>query len=480
MKQITTPDWVKTAIFYQIFPDRFAMGRTFNKSAYTLLPWGSEPQSQGYMGGDLYGIIEKLDYLQDLGITALYLCPIFSSTTNHRYNTHDYYQVDPMLGGNQALEALIEAVHQRGMHIVLDGVFNHVAPTFLPFADVMENQSNSAYCNWFKIMEYPVNAYDHSVKPTYWAWWNLHHMPTLNHDNPQVSEYIYRVAEYWIEKGIDGWRLDVPFEIKTKGFWENFRQRVKAANPQAYLVGEVWGEAGEWLKGDRFDGVMNYLFNEALIPFVAQGRLDTRALSNRNKCMLQPLDAKGYQIKINKLLQLYDWSVACAQMNLLDSHDASRIISVFKDDTQAVKLSWLLLFTFVGAPCIYYGDEIGLDGALPSERFVRKAMPWRDMGNWDQDLFAYLQSLIALRKQHPVLATGQYRCVMAEDGCYVFLRCDKQQRYLIAVNVSAQEQTLATLSDLNASQFQLLLGEGVLSARSLQLNARSGAVWLLS
>lgn len=474
MPSVCTPEWVKTAVFYQIFPDRFAKSHRVNKAAYTLLPWDSEPPENGYMGGNLYGVIEKLDYLQSLGITALYMCPIFSSTTNHRYNTHDYFQVDPMLGGNEALHELIAALKARGMRIVLDGVFNHVAPSFLPFADVMENQSQSAYADWFKIMDYPVNAYDHSVKPTYWAWWNLHHMPTLNHDNPEVRDYIYRVAEYWLQQGIDGWRLDVPFEIKSKGFWQGFRQRVKAVNPDAYIVGEVWGEAKQWLKGDQFDAVMNYLFNEAAIPFVAQGKLDAAALKNRDKSMLQPLSGKAFSQKMQQLQQLYAPEINAVQLNLLDSHDAARIITVFNDDAEAVKLAWLLMFTFPGAPCIYYGDEIGLDGSLP-ERFARKTMPWSDMANWNQDLFQYLKRLIALRKQHDELATGAFRVLHADEFSYVYLRCSQQRRFLVAVNVGVDPISLH-LEDLGCANAEVLFGSLQCETQQLTIPARQGGV----
>ncbi|MEM9808853.1 MAG: glycoside hydrolase family 13 protein, partial [Cyanobacteria bacterium P01_D01_bin.56] len=271
--QVQTPDWVKHAVFYQIFPDRFA--RTQRRPLppamdVPLETWEASPTLDGYKGGDLWGVAENLDYLQDLGINAIYFTPIFQSASNHRYHTHDYYQVDPMLGGNEAFADLLEAAHQRNIKVVLDGVFNHASRGFFFFNDILENGPSSPWLDWFRVEDWPLSAYDGAKPANYESWWDNRALPEFNHDNPQAREYIMQIAEYWLRQGIDGWRLDVPFEIKAKGFWQEFRERVKTVNPEAYIVGEVWTDARQWLDGTQFDGVMNYLFTGPALAFTAK------------------------------------------------------------------------------------------------------------------------------------------------------------------------------------------------------------------
>ena len=244
------PDWAADAVFYQIYPDRFARSARVPKVP-RLEAWDSPPTHHGYKGGDLFGVVEHLDWLEELGVTALYLNPIFQSASNHRYHAYDYFRVDPMLGGNEAFDALIAAARGRGIRVVLDGVFNHTGRGFFPFHDVLENGANSPYFDWFIVHGTPVNAYDLSWPPNYEAWWRLHALPKLNTANPVVREYLMGVGEHWIRRGADGWRLDVPEEITTPGFWEEFRARIRAINPEAYLVGEIWHPAPDWTAGGR-------------------------------------------------------------------------------------------------------------------------------------------------------------------------------------------------------------------------------------
>ena len=273
---IDTPAWVRDAIFYQIFPDRFARSSRVSVDS-RLEAWDAPPTSYGFKGGDLYGVLEKLDYLQGLGVTAIYFCPVFSSAANHRYHTYDYLKVDPLLGGNQALRELLDAAHERGMKIVLDGVFNHASRGFWQFHHVLENGIASPYRDWFHFdperlnghrpfEPYPTKATQDALAAGqgsmdaigYGAWWNLPALPKFNTGCPAVREFLLSTAEHWIQFGIDGWRLDVPNEIDDDEFWRDFRRRVRAINPDAYIVGEVWGEARRWLKGDMWDAVMNY------------------------------------------------------------------------------------------------------------------------------------------------------------------------------------------------------------------------------
>ncbi len=261
MNEVVTPEWVKHAVFYQIFPDRFARSARVDKPN-NLEAWDSEPTTFGYKGGDLLGVLEHLDHIQQLGATALYFNPIFQSASNHRYHTHDYYQVDPLLGGDAAFDELLAECKRRGLRVVLDGVFNHSSRGFFQFNDILENGGASPWLDWFYVDqpsgEHPINAYDIKRAPGYRAWWGLHALPKFNTDNPQVREYLMRVGEYWIRKGVDGWRLDVANEIRTPGFWQEFRRRIKAINPDAYIVAEIWDESPQWLRGDQFDAVMNY------------------------------------------------------------------------------------------------------------------------------------------------------------------------------------------------------------------------------
>src|SRR5919112_5575479 len=217
---VITPHWVKRAVFYQIFPDRFAKSDSVEKPHNNLETWDSDPTPFGYKGGDLAGVRERLDYLQDLGVTALYFNPIFQSASNHRYHTHDYYKIDPLLGGEDAFDALLAECQRRGVRIVLDGVFNHASRGFFPFNDVLENGAASPWLDWFCFTDPEAHAYDRSKAAGYKAWAGLRALPKLNTDNPQVREYLMRVAEHWLHKGIDGWRLDGPTEIETPGFWQ--------------------------------------------------------------------------------------------------------------------------------------------------------------------------------------------------------------------------------------------------------------------
>lgn len=442
--QIQTPDWVKHAVFYQIFPDRFARSSHPHKKLLrnaTWEEWEATPTLQGYKGGDLWGVLDKLDYLQDLGITAIYFTPIFQSASNHRYHTHDYYQVDPMLGGNAAFRALLDEAHRRDMKVVLDGVFNHSSRGFFFFHDVLENGPYSPWVNWFKIHDWPVSPYNGEYPANYEGWAGNRALPVFNHDHPEVREYLMEIAEYWIEYGMDGWRLDVPFEIKAEGFWQEFRQRVKAINPEAYIVGEVWGDSRQWLDGTQFDGVMNYLFAAPTIAFTAGDRVDLAQVQGRSYEPYPALSAKEYGEKIQALLQLYPWEIQLTQLNLLASHDTARLLTIAGGDRASVELATLLLLTFPGAPSIYYGDEVGLQGGLDPDS--RRGFPLS--ANGDGEIFAYHRRLIELRHAHPALRIGDYRVLFAEGNVYVFARTLGTEELIVAINVGT-EASRATLT----------------------------------
>jgi cyclomaltodextrinase len=479
-----TPDWVKHAVFYQIFPDRFAKSTQtqpglsrFNR----LHPWESEPAVYGYKGGYLWGIVDKIDYLQDLGINAIYFTPIFQSASNHRYHTHDYYQVDPMLGGNRALQALLTVARERNIKIVLDGVFNHASRGFYYFNDILENGADSAWLDWFKIQDLPLYAYDESKPANYVSWANIRALPQFNHDNPEVREYLMQVGEFWLKQGIDGWRLDVPSEIEAEGFWQEFRSRVKAINPDAYIVGEVWTDARQWLDGTQFDGVMNYLFTGPTIAFTAGDRVVRKLVESPSYEPYPPLSAQGYQQKIEHLLSLYSWEIQLAQLNLLNSHDTARLITIVGGDKASVELATLLLLTFPGAPSIYYGDEVGLEGGLDPDS--RRGFPFEK--SWDLTVLNYHKKLIALRHQYPALRTGEYRVLYAIESVYVFARILDEETVIVAVNVDTAPVVVRfPVTNLNSRPDRFLYGEGRITWKveedssqiELSLLPRSGAI----
>jgi neopullulanase len=439
MTDIVTPDWVRDAIFYQIFPDRFARSPDVPKPD-NLQPWGAPPTFYGFQGGDLIGIVEKLDYLTDLGINAIYLNPVFQSASNHRYHTYDYYRVDPLLGGNEALRQLLDAAHARDIRVILDGVFNHASRGFFQFNHILECGPESPYIDWFRVKEFPLNAYDMSGPPNYDAWWNLHPLPKLNTDHPAVRRFIFDVARHWIEFGADGWRLDVPAEIDDDDFWRQFRREVKAVNPETYIVGEIWVDEREqsaerWLQGDQFDAIMNYGFTGACIGFFIGDQLNPRLVRGQGHAPVRPLDAEALADQIDVLLNRYPPEVVAAQFNLLDSHDTARYLTLARHDERLLRLTTLFQMTFPGAPSVYYGDEVGLQGGRDPD--CRRAMPW-DPAQWDTDLLDFFKQVIGIRRAHPALRRGDYRRLFAggSEGVIAYLRRLEGQEIAVVLNNS--------------------------------------------
>ena len=461
-----TPDWVKDAVFYQIFPDRFAKSERVRKSNH-LEAWDTKPTPHGYKGGDLRGVIEKLDHLGALGVTAIYFCPVFQSGSNHRYHTHDYYNVDPMLGGNAALRELIEAAHARGIKVVLDGVFNHASRGFFQFHDILENGSQSAYLDWFHVRGFPLRAYESKNPPNYDAWWGYPALPKFNTATQAVREFLWDVGEYWIEQGVDGWRLDVPNEIDDDAFWQEFRARVKRANSDAYIVGEIWGDATRWLRGDQFDAVMNYPFTRLALGFCAAKTLQQSVIKDTGYSDMLPVNAEELAARAETLLAHHPWEITLAQLNLLGSHDTPRVITVVKD-VQAVKLATLLQFAFPGVPCVYYGDEIGLEGARDPD--CRRGMPWNET-DWNLDLLSWTQNCIKMRLETPALQRGAYRTLFASGMTYAFERAFHNQSVVCAINADPRPVTVK----LESGEYRdLLSGEAVHVDGALILEGRSG------
>jgi cyclomaltodextrinase len=479
-----TPEWVKDAIFYQIFPDRFAKSEKVQKPN-NLEPWDTPPTTYGFKGGDLYGVFEQLDYLQDLGINAIYFNPIFQSASNHRYHTHDYYKVDPILGGNDIFMTLLSEAHRRGIRIILDGVFNHASRGFFQFNHILETGSSSPYQDWFTIKDFPLNAYD--GKPNYKCWWGLPALPEFNTDNPMVRQFIFDIARYWIDRGIDGWRLDVPFSINDDTFWQEFRQTVKNANPDAYLVAEIPWEAQHWLQGDQFDAVMNYQFTQACLGFFANKYIDRDV---ENGMMGLPktsiLDAVSFAARVQELINLYPKQSSYAQLNLLDSHDMPRFISLAGGDKQSLQLSILFQMIYPGAPCIYYGDEIGMSGGESGRpEPSRASFPWKQ-SLWDHDLRNFYKRCIQLRKSQTTLRHGEFTVLHAESQICVFLhRMDAD----ILISIFNNQESDYTLDiPLEDSEFLQGKWKDLLSERTATssnnrfsdstIPARSGCVFI--
>ena len=477
-----TPDWVRDAIFYQIFPDRFACSTRLSKPDH-LEEWDAMPTFRGYKGGDLYGIVEHLDHIQALGANALYLTPIFQAASNHRYNTHDYYQVDPMLGGTPALRELLDTCHARGMRVILDGVFNHAGRGFFPFHDILENGPHSPYLDWFHIHSLPLNAYQPRQGLGYHAWGGHPSLPKFNITTPAVREFLWNVATHWLRFGIDGWRLDTPSEIDDDSFWQELRRRCRVINPEAYLVGEIWGDASRWLQGDQFDAVMYYELTRALFGFVAAESLNQEEIRKGAYQHLTPLSAEEFAEAISHLQSKYRPEVTAVQLTLLGSHDPARALTIVGEDESALRLALLFQMTYPGAPCVYYGDEIGLKGR--HDPLNRQGMPWHKLESWNRALLEYTRRLISLRREHAALRRGSYRGLYARDGLYVFVRELQGERFFLVLNVNQCPAQLAistaALPELRGEFHDLL---GGLSASvdhqrltGQDLPARSGAVF---
>ena len=477
---IHTPAWVRDAIFYQIFPDRFAQSNKVEKPN-NLEAWDATPTYHGYKGGDLMGVVERLDYLRALGVNAIYFNPVFRSASVHRYHTHDYYVVDPMLGGNEALRVLLDEAHARGVRVVLDGVFNHASRGFFQFHDIMENGPLSPYMDWFHIKGFPLNAYDENVKPNYEAWWNLHALPEFNTDNPQTREYLMRVAEHWIAFGIDGWRLDVPAEIADDSFWQEFRQRVKAINPDAYIVGEIWHDARHWLRGDQFDATMNYLFTKLCIEFFIGADIDPALVKGSSLWPVRRIGAHEFAQEIDALLKLYLPEITAVQLNLLGSHDTARYLTTAGGDKTALGLATLFQMVYPGAPCIYYGDEVGMKGGR--DPLSRGGFPW-DKARWDHDLLEWFRRATALRHQYPALRHGDYITLLGAGNIYALGRQLGDECLIIAFNAGYESIGVnlpvggylpddATLTDVWNANRKYAVGTGTIT---LQMPARSAVV----
>jgi len=447
MMTYTNPDWVKNAVFYQIFVDRFANGDSTNDPP-GVVPWGSAPTRDNFFGGDLRGVLDYLPYLENLGVTALYLTPIFEARSNHKYDTSDYLTIDPAFGDAKSLHKLVSTAHDRGMRVILDAVYNHCGIGFWAFEDVQKKGASSKYASWFFVDHYPISQ----DPPNYQTCGGVWYMPKLNIKNPEVKEYLINAATHWIETcGIDGWRLDVPWKA-SMDFWKLFRERIKRIKPDAYIVGEVWRDPRPWLQGDTCDGVMNYPLRNYILDY----------------CVYDTMDAEDFDYEIN-LLRLAHGSSANIQLNLLGSHDTPRLLTLCKDDIARVILAVTFLFTYVGAPMIYYGDEIGLRGGNDPD--CRKCMSW-EATDWEHGLVNIYRNLIRARHKHPALRRGDFLPLLIFNGVYAYLRRFDDDEVIVILNPREERHQikipLCNL-DIKGKLWHNLLGEGTFKVREAHL-----------
>ncbi len=388
------PQWVSETVWYQIFPDRFCRGAG-SAPEPRLRPWGRGPVTNlERYGGNLRGIQEKLGYLQDLGISGIYLTPVWDAPSIHKYDTRNYEQVDPWFGTNQDLLELIEAAHQRGMRVMLDAVFNHCGEQFAPWQDVKANGPASPYWDWFMVNEWPIPQGYSTRDGRYFSFAFAAGMPKLNTNHPAVVDYFSGLCVRWVrDYGVDGLRFDVGNEI-SHSFLAAVRRAVTAVRKDVFLLGEIWHDASPWLERDGYDSVMNYPLQSAVAQFFSD---PTRT-------------AQAFSWDLRRCLTMYREQTVPALFNLLDSHDTDRI-SHRTPDPDVVLQQLALLMLLPGSPSIYYGTEIGLPGGHDPD--CRRCMDW-EPSEAQQTLRREVRALIALRRENPELRGPE--AVISADG----------------------------------------------------------------
>lgn len=463
------PAWAHEVRMYHIFPDSFASGRRelSGSGGELTLPGGIPVRSK--LGGTLAGVRQNLDYIAGMGFNCIYLNPIFLANSYHKYDTVDYYEIDPLLGTKQELRELVADCHSRGIRVILDGVFNHCGSDFFAFRDVRKKGKKSRYFDWFYSLPEEIRYED---PPNYEAFAYVKEMPKLNTGNPEVAEYFCQVGTYWIrEADIDGWRLDVANEVDHE-FWRQFRRSVRSVKRDIFLIGEIWENAEVWLKGDQFDSTMNYTFSYLCRDFFGK----------------ENMSVTHFDGQIQRMLLRYPHMVSNVQMNFLDSHDVSRFLSACSGKGECLRLAMFFLFMSVGIPSVFYGDEKYLAGETEPE--YRQGMRWDETelpgpsktenAPSQEDLPGLLSQWNALRREHPALCRGSYRTVRRDDaaGVYGFLRGTGEETLLILLNNGAGDVTIGP-----GEEWEYVLPEGewtlLYGAESSVLPAKKGKIYLL-
>lgn len=432
VQTFATPEWAQGAVIYQIFPDRFYNGDLSNDPKTGLIhgnpiefrSWdqlpANPPRGADFFGGDLQGVLDKLDYLQELGVQAIYFNPIHEALSNHKYDASDYLKVDDQFGSNELFKSLVDEAKKRGIYVIIDGVFNHTGVGFWAFQDVMEKGQASPYADWYEIYDYPVDP----VKGNYKSWNGYSSLPALNYDNPEVRDYVLEVLHYWLSLGVKGVRLDAPKEVPME-FWQEFYQIAKEIDPDVLLIGEIWDDASPWIHEKAFDSTMNYLYRDQMIKFFIQRRGRTSTF------------ARG----LGNDLTRYPEPVVHVLYNMVSTHDKERFLTLAQGNVDRVKPYVIFQFTFVGAPAIYYGDEIGMEGGPDPD--CRRPMIW-DESKQNRELKDLYQQMIGIRQMHPALQKGSFRVVFTDDKARVliFEREYQGERILVVLNNNDQSYTL--------------------------------------
>jgi cyclomaltodextrinase len=450
---INTPHWARGAIIYQIFPDRFANADPSTNPAGTVA-WGTDPAFHQFQGGDLDGITEHLEYIEALGVDALYLNPIFNSPSMHKYDATDYFSVDPAFGGDDALRRLVDSAHGSDIRVILDASFNHVHPRFFAFADLLEKGEKSKYADWFVVNDWPprlkvrkkklegwmrerlpmweertgvpveeVTDAGPALETTYESWFGVPTMPRVALHNPEPRAYALEAAQYWLrEFDTDGWRMDVARYVDDD-FWPEFRTACRTVKPDAYLIAEIMGDASKWLQGDAFDATMNYTFRSLALGFFARG----------------DMDGAKFLDHCSRLYGHHPLAITLANHNLIGSHDTPRFRTEAGGELWRSELATVFQMTYPGAPGIYYGDEIGLEGR--NDPHSRGPMPWDEIGT-RSNFIDTIASLASLRRKSPALRTGEWRPLVASANAVAYERRLGRARYVIGINRSSRAASL--------------------------------------
>ena len=474
------PDWVYGSVMYQVFPERFANGRSEINPENTV-EWGSVTTRLDFQGGDLYGVIDKLDHIESLGVNILYLNPIFLSGSTHKYDSWDHFKVDPTLGGDDGLRDLISNCHDRNIKVILDCSLNHVHPRHFAFQDIVKNGENSEYKNWFTIFDYPVRlihrphlyantykvgwdgneeeykrylekTFDETkvpvevrdddgpiVEPSYKAWWGVPDMPKVNFESKEARQWALDVTKHWIENfDIDGWRMDVAKELDFS-FWKEFRDIAHKANKDTLLISEIFGDTSQWLQGDRFDGTMNYSFREAMTDYFATKRINNKEFAD----------------SLANLYSMYSFEALSSCQNLLSSHDVKRFLNRCGNEEDGILGAIFLQATFPGIAGIYYGDEIGLGGA--DDPFNREPFPWHSEESWNSTILDYTKKLMNIKKSSSIFKYGRFELLDDNEQFVAFRRILKDESMLCIINRSKSNDDFNIIS--NAHSVNVIHGD---------------------
>ncbi len=413
------PDWAARSVMYQIFPDRFDREEGRAPSDHINTPWNGPYTHHSMTGGNLDGIIRRLDYLEDLGVNLLWLNPILESPSCHKYDTADYTRVSRHFGGDKALRRLMKKAHAKGIRVILDAVCGHCSTEHSGFKDLLKKQEQSAYRNWFQVRQFPVARSDRSgFNHTYECWHGHPGLPRFNTKDERVADYLIGSYEYLMKAfDVDGYRLDA-IETISLNFWERFYERMKEIRPDCLLLGEIWTRDYRFIDPPRMDTLTDFPFLWLLV----------------NDPGLRKMKAEEFAVKTvihrDQLPETHRDAMCC----FLSNHDMRRIASRPGVTKKRLNMLYSILLTWPGLPCIYYGDEIGMRGAEPPDS--RNAMNWHEE-EWNNGLRLYIRDLIRLRRREVSLTGGPFAWIYAnnETGIAVFARGEGGERIATALHL---------------------------------------------